>query len=127
MCGAQGRLHSTAEAAEQEWQRLAGYEEALRDILHGPCAAPGWTDRKIIRLFEQTAHDALYGADDTEHVGNWAAWMEKEFVKAITDPEDGNIIEVEHTDKVGKAVCRVCKRSLPDIGFEDGVCVDCTH
>jgi hypothetical protein len=31
-----------------------------------------------VRLLEQTAHDALYGPDDTEHVGNWLAWEEKE-------------------------------------------------
>jgi len=93
-CGAHGQTHPTAEAAAQEWQRLAGYEEALYDILHGPCAAPGWTEQKHRRLLEQTAHDALYGVDDTEHVGNWAAWMEREFVKAVTDPEIGNIIEV---------------------------------
>ena len=92
LCGAQGQSHKTAEAATQEWQRLAGYKKALYDILHGPI---GITDLKqYIHSLEQTAHDALYGPDDTEHVGNWTAWMEREFVKAVTDPEIGNIIEV---------------------------------
>lgn len=25
------------------------------------------------------------------------------------------------------AICRVCGRVLPNIGFEDGVCLDCQH
>lgn len=77
-CGARGQAHNTAAEAEQEWRRVIGYKAALEDILHGPCAAPGWTGQKHRRLLEQIAHDALYGPDDTEHVGNWLAWEEKE-------------------------------------------------
>ena len=49
------------------------YSQALHDILHGPCAAPCWTHQRLAQFQQQIAHDALYGADDTEHVGNWKA------------------------------------------------------
>lgn len=75
-CGARGQAHNTAEEAKQEWQRLAGYEEALHDILHGPIGCTDW--KQYTHSLQQTAHDALYGPDDTEHVGNWKAWEEKQ-------------------------------------------------
>jgi len=68
-CGAMGQTHLYEESAATEWQLILGYKAALRDILHGPCASPGWNDRKLRELMEKTAHDALYGEDDTEHYG----------------------------------------------------------
>ena len=86
-CGAQGAAHRTPTAAAQEWRRVVGFEEALHDMLHGPCAgAIENTERAHLRLLEQTAHDALYGPDDIARVGNWRAWAAQQAKEAHDEP-----------------------------------------